>query len=182
MPTSNLALAPMVLHLVNLAATATREARTGAVESTLPISLLDVGPGRGKYGVLVPEYVTGPWELSAIEAEPSYITPVLDAIYDDLMLEDVLDLNSEALAYYDIVLMVDVLEHLPKPLALHLLDRINGHVVICTPEEWFQNPEADEYPSERHRSHWQAGDFPQHRVRDLSSLYGGLLVWLDRQP
>lgn len=177
MPTSNLALAPWVLHLVNLAAASVRIQRSSAAD---PIRLLDVGPGHGKYGVLIPEYVAGPWELGCIEAEQRYVTPRLSATYRTLLTGNVLDLSSWR--EWDIVLMVDVIEHLEKQPALDMLDRIPGHVVICTPVEWFQNPEAAEYPSERHRSLWRPSDFPQHRVRNISEQLGGHLVWLDAQP
>lgn len=68
MPTSNLELAPRIVRLV---------------ETADPHrSILDVGPGYGKYGILLREYLNRkPERLDAIEVEPSYVTPRLEALY-----------------------------------------------------------------------------------------------------
>lgn len=143
MPTSRLEVTPAALHLVWQVRPQDR-----------PLELLDVGPGLGKYGLLVREYVDRDAQVHAVEAEKRYITPRLEAIYDDVVYSDVTALPSGYLESFDVVLMIDVLEHLDAGDAATLLARIPGWVVICTPRDWFQNPEADEYPTERHRSHW----------------------------
>lgn len=142
-------------------------------------SVLDVGPGRGKYGVLLREYVAGVAIVDAVEAWEPYVTDRLQCIYDAVFVGDVCDWKEPALSY-DVVLMVDVLEHLTKPDGRALLDRIPGNVVICTPAEFFQNPEAEEIPPERHRSLWRVGDFrDDKRTRTCYvNAWGGLLVAL----
>lgn len=165
MPSSNLALAPAIVHLVWDAAQQSKVHR-----------ILDVGPGRGKYGLLLREYVDPTLVIDAVEAEQRYITPRLRAVYDSVFWEDVTHFNDR-LDNYDLVLMIDVIEHMSKITALELLERIKGWVVICTPQEWFQNPEHHEFPYEKHRSHWTAEDFGDRLEHDASQL-GGLLVRL----
>lgn len=168
MPTSNLALAPNVIHLVHLA----QPHR----------AVLDVGPGRGKYGILLREYLNEPPDvLDAVEAEPSYVTPRLRALYDSVFVADVRDMPDDALGRYDLVLMVDVIEHLDKNDGVELLRRIPGRVVVCTPEEFFSNGPGLP-PSEEHRSLWSRDDFAALRTidGDLSAL-GGIVVSLAPQ-
>ena len=159
MPSSNLTVAPLILHLVWQVRPLDR-----------PIRVVDVGPGHGKYGVLVREYVDADAEVVAIEAWQPYVDDFrLDCFYDDVIVADVLGALDAAdgifsrLAAADVVLMVDVIEHLPKEDALTLLDMIPGWVVVCTPRDYFANP-ADLPHTEAHISHWTADDFPADRL------------------
>lgn len=157
MPSSSLAVAGTIVNLVH-----TSGARR----------ILDVGPGFGKYGLLLREYVgsiddpnigrrVGPIELlDAVEAEARYVKamPWLRAIYDQVMVDvSIVDVPQGTLDAYDLVLMVDVLEHLDHDDGIDVLARIPGWIVVCTPRDFFQNPEADRgWETERHRSHWSA--------------------------
>lgn len=160
MPTSNLWLAPDVITLVDQAH---------------PKTMLDVGPGRGKFGVLAREYVPTLQHIAAVEAWKPYVTPMLYAIYDYVYVKDVRELSDDVLASFDLVLMSEVIEHIPKDEGLALLDRIPGHVVITTPLEFF--PSVDYPPTERHVSHWTLEDFGDRVEADASKL-GGIVVRL----
>ncbi len=135
-----------------------------------------MGPGWGKYGILLREYVDPDLIVDAVEAWEPYVTRRLEAAYDEVITADVCSF-FEPLADYDLVLMVDVLEHLEKADGLAVIDRIPGWIVICTPAEFFQNPEAVEIPPERHRSLWSVTDFGDRLEHDASQL-GGVLVRL----
>lgn len=172
MPTSALVVWPTLIHLC---------------WEVQPRRILDVGPGHGKAGILLREYIgterrgNGPIQrIDAIEAEPRYVEmfPWNEAVYDDLHRGDIVRQGSEMLAFYDLVLFADSIEHIDKAEALALLDRIPGRVVLSTPAAFFQNPEADEgWETERHRSHWALGDFAG-RVERVVHEHGGLLVRL----
>jgi 2-polyprenyl-3-methyl-5-hydroxy-6-metoxy-1,4-benzoquinol methylase len=161
MPTSNLALWPAIIHLV---------------WESHPKSVLDVGPGWGKAGILLREYVDPELEVDAVEAWDGYRTPRLQAVYDTLIGADVCELSDYELQRYDLVLMIEVIEHIEKDRALKLIDRIPGEVVVCTPEEFFENP-TDLPDTERHVSHWTASDFGKRLAGDHSQL-GAVLVKL----
>lgn len=169
MPSSNLVLAPAIL--------------TMAAE-VKPRRILDVGPGNGKYGLLVREYLPPLETLTAVEAELRYLDsfPWLDKIYDVLIPADVVEMTVDFLAMFDLVLMLDVLEHLDREAAVALLRRIPGRVIISTPRDFFQNPEADQgWETERHRSHWTGPEIAEIRpleVEDVAALdaIGAVLV------
>lgn len=134
--------------------------------------ILDVGPGFGKYGLLMREYLSvKPDRLDAVEAEGRYLTEFrwLAAIYDRIHNAYVENLPDDVLAEYDLVFMGDVLEHLDERVARRLLDRIPGRVVIATPRDFFQNPEWKTHPSEKHRSAWTAADFGDRVELDASN-------------
>lgn len=166
MPTSNLALAPAILNLV---ATAPAHA-----------TILDVGPGHGKYAVLVREYV-GPVErLDAVEAWEPYVEAFkLRDLYDEVIVEDVRFLGDADLARYDVVLMVDVLEHLEHVDGEALLRRIAGRVIVCTPASFFQNPEHLAIPPEAHRSVWTLEELAAIRPLEVGYVeLGGVIARL----
>lgn len=167
MPTSLLALAPEIVRL------------TWEVQ---PKNVLDIGPGWGKYGLLLRENFPRDHfvRIDAVEMEPSYIDgrqgAGLMGIYDELFDIDATLLPPEFFAGYDFVLMADVIEHMERDAALDLLARIPGRMLISTPVEFFHN--GDGLPeSETHRSHWTVEDFGD-RVEVDASQMGAVLVRL----
>jgi SAM-dependent methyltransferase len=143
-------------------------------------SVLDIGPGYGKYGLLLREYLGAGLEyVDAVEAESRYVGPRLFEIYDDVMVTDALRLEQAVYDRYDLVLLVDVIEHFTLTDGLSLLRRIHCPVVVTTPTRFFQNPESVEWPTEEHKSLWTIDDFPADRLWVSEPLEEeGLLVCL----
>lgn len=167
MPSSNLVLAPAIVAMV---------------AELEPNSVLDVGPGCGKYGLLLREYVRRDLRIVAVEAERRYAheLPWVSCLYDDVWWENVTAMERAAFDGFDVVLMIDVLEHLSRDEGERLLQRIVPPVIVCTPASFFQNPEADDYPTERHRSVWTAAEIaalrPLMREDIDAQRIGGVLV------
>lgn len=144
-----------------------------------PGSVLDIGAGYGKYGVLFRECLAKHPRVVAIEAWEPYVEPHrLRGIYDEVHVTDVMLASDELLNSCDAVYMGDVIEHLAKPDAFALLDRIRCPIVINTPEHFFHN--GDGLPwTETHRSHWTLNDFHSTgRVLRETVDIGGLIVTL----
>lgn len=124
-----------------------------------PKKILDVGPGYGKYGVLLKEYLESDPIIDAVEAwEPYVIDHNLRGIYNQVYVSDVCDLPQDVLDQYELVNMGDVIEHIEKERALNLIDRISGWIIIATPFEHFYTDEGLP-PTEAHISHWTEKDF-----------------------
>lgn len=196
MPSSNLAVAPAIIHYL-------WELRPAAV----PIRVVDIGPGWGKYAVLIREYVDAAATIDAVEAWGPYVSSHrLAALYDhvweldatalapllapsfvpDPTLPTALYAAANAIVDADCVLMVDVIEHMPKAAALALLGALPGHVVVCTPRDYFANP-PDLPHTEAHVSHWTPDDFHQTGRMDrfdvgLHDSLGAILVRLGPRP
>lgn len=152
------------------------------IAKTKPRTVLDVGPGYGKYGPIIREYCHPTPQVDAVEAWPAYVEKHgLRGIYRNLYEADVMTLDPEILAQYDTVFMGDVIEHLAKDDALKLIARIPGHIVINTPEHFFHN--GDNLPwTETHRSHWEYQDFlGTGRLEFYTVMHAGQLVHLGKR-
>lgn len=142
------------------------------VTAAEPQSILDVGPGFGKYGVLLREvlevaqnrYYRSTWQvkIDAVEAFPQYQNPLYAYVYDGLYYGEVTNLIDQ-LPFYDVVLLIDVLEHFVKEEGLRLVRRLLQHtgkrLIISTP--LYPSPQK-EYAGnayEEHRSRWNLVDF-----------------------
>jgi hypothetical protein len=90
-----------------------------------PYSILDVGAGTGKYGLLFREYLDwnygrlnrDEWQytIDAVEIDESYITPVHSYVYNKITIANWLSPVVDCRDYqpYDLIFMGDVLEHWP---------------------------------------------------------------------
>ncbi|OIO62389.1 hypothetical protein COT48_00175 [Candidatus Woesearchaeota archaeon CG08_land_8_20_14_0_20_47_9] len=132
-----------------------------------PSSILDVGVGFGKYGVLCREYLElgdGREEydkflrrIDGIEAFKNYITPLHRFIYDHIYIGDVLDLIDKLKFNYDLVLIIDVLEHLSKHKGRILINKLlekHGSVLISTPRYIGIQKDVFNNPYEEHKAQW----------------------------
>jgi len=142
-----------------------------------PRTVLDVGAGYGKFGVLAREY-GGAERVDAIDANAPRFP-----VYDRVFLGDIRDLDRVLPEgeRWDLALFVDVIEHLEKAEGYRVLDQLAGRagrVLVTTP--WgFRPQEIPGMPYETHRSGWYPGDFgkryrllkwavfPGHRTRYL---------------
>jgi SAM-dependent methyltransferase len=168
------------------------------VRELQPKSILDVGKGLGKYGLLIQEYfgiddrcAPDPTRrvveqsrliLDAVESEPNFLWPHLQHFYRKVFVGRVENL-LESLPTYDLVLMIDVIEHIEKKSARDVVERFlaqDSVVVVSSPTKFFYQ---DNFGSadEAHVSHWTKKDFrfcsSQWQRVGSSSIYV-----LSRQP
>jgi SAM-dependent methyltransferase len=166
-----------------------------------PTSVLDVGIGLGAYGFLVSqaldadrllpegEHSSRLW-LAGIEGFEGYIGDLQRSIYDEIHIGDLLDLlpsfQTEA---FDLVLVVDVLEHVAPervPEVLEHVTRIGATVVVSTPLLWAEQGPILSNEFERHRSHPRRADFKKVGFRtfipdsaSLIAVYAKDQDWLE---
>jgi 2-polyprenyl-3-methyl-5-hydroxy-6-metoxy-1,4-benzoquinol methylase len=139
------------------------------VDKLSPTSVLDVGVGIGKIGFLLREqldWVAGrltkdQWtaRIDGVEVF-DYQSPLHDWVYDNILRADILDMFEDVRGY-DLVVLSDVLEHIPKVQADEMLRRLaatNRNLIIATPLHFFEQ-EVGGNPFERHLSHWTLRDF-----------------------
>lgn len=153
-----------------------------------PRSVLDLGCGYGKYGALLREYLDGhggvlnpedpEWKGTLIigyEAFEQYRNPMWE-FYDQVFVQDFTD--SVSLWYggndYDLVLMIDSLEHLEREAGSKLLQHLvedNKNVIVSCPDGDY--PQGAVYGNEYecHRSVWRRQDFER---RGAKILYHGV--------
>jgi len=141
------------------------------IEQETPQSILDIGVGFGKYGLLCREVLELPyqryhksqWQLQidGVEIFPGYRNPIHDYVYDRVFYGDIRELAGD-LSLYDVVLLVDVLEHLTKEDGYQLIKRILTHtlkaLIISTPLNVLPQGRYLGNLYESHRSRWTAVD------------------------
>lgn len=137
-----------------------------------PRSVLDVGAGYGKYGLLAREF-GGAERVDAIDANPPRF-PVFDHVYlgDLRQLDSVLPADAPV---YELAMFIDVIEHLEKADAWAFLEKLTKRarkVLITTP--WgFRPQEIPGMPWETHRSGWYPWEFgSRYRVHRWSVFPG----------
>ncbi|MEE9297264.1 MAG: class I SAM-dependent methyltransferase [Phycisphaerae bacterium] len=150
-----------------------------ATRQVKPRSILDVGVGFGKYGLLFREYLDV-WDarelaqtkrdawtmrIDGIEIYPEYLTPIHDFIYDKMHIGHALEIIDE-LGQYDLIFMGDVLEHFEKRAGELMINKMYEHADKCVlltfptnapPREGFWGNKE-----EAHLSVWTRDDFRRY--------------------
>lgn len=142
------------------------------VKKLNPKSILDIGVGFGKYGLLFRDLLEIPFEryskdswqvkIDGVEAFETYRNPIYDFAYDSIYFGNILTL-IDTLPCYDCITLIDVIEHFTKEDGLRLIEKLIAHcnkgVIISTP---FYPDKQDEYLGnkfEQHQSVWSIVDF-----------------------
>jgi SAM-dependent methyltransferase len=133
-----------------------------------PSSLLDVGVGFGKFGFLAREYLElwdgreayNDWQrrVDGIEAHAAYITPLQRQLYNDIHIGDARQILPRLQHRYDLVLLVDIIEHFSLKDGTALLQqclRVGRNLLVVTPRNFFPQQAAFGNDFEKHQFHWK---------------------------
>lgn len=164
------------------------------VSTLRPKRVLDIGKGFGKYAFLIHEYVgiasdkkiynqSTMRELSqvlidAVEVDDDLMLPHLNHLYTNVYVEDVRNIYAE-LGPYDLVMMIDVIEHIDKEQAIIIVKNFlkkNSVMVIASPIKFF-GQSLYQSKFENHISHWARSDFETLGFVDMQR-YGDGAVYL----
>ena len=175
MPTSQYNQISEIIHLIYL---------------TNPEKLLDIGVGFGKYGYLSREYlelwdrrdnIYDDWKrrIDGIEVFVKYISPVHNLIYNNIYIGNAIDILPTLNVKYDLILLVDVLEHFHCKDGLLLLqecEKRSRNVLISVPID--MNPQEDSFgnPYEKHKFQWEKKHFKMFRNKFFLPNIGGSLI------
>jgi 2-polyprenyl-3-methyl-5-hydroxy-6-metoxy-1,4-benzoquinol methylase len=138
-----------------------------------PKSILDIGCGNGKYGLLCYERLNL-WDtnnlnnkrvtIDAIEGFKDYITPVHEYIYNKIYINEVFEAFKNINKKYDLILLIDILEHFSREqgerLVIECLEA-SRNLIISTPKNIGNQKEAFCNPLEVHRTQWGQEEFSQ---------------------
>ena len=139
-----------------------------------PKSILDYGMGFGKFGFLAREYLDvindrlhkKEWQVTidGIDAFEGYLSPAQGYIYNSITIcSDFIEDKK-----YDVVLFIDVIEHMAKGRGQILLDRllcVCKNLIMSTPSEW--SPEKSVNPFDTHIVLWNIDDFQKYQYEIL---------------
>lgn len=136
-------------------------------------SVLDVGCGQGAVGYLLRRLPGGSTaHIVGVDCWPEYTNFCRRyGFYDELVTADIR--NFEVERQFDIVVAVEVLEHLKREDGLSVLDRLEGStrelIIVSTPNGPDYREPVGGVPSEAHLSSWRVQDFRRrgYSVRGL---------------
>ncbi len=142
---------------------------TDWINKLQPKKVLDIGVGNGRYGFLCRDILDTPFEdhpnriiLEGIEGYEKYITDIHRILYDKIYFGNCLQLIDEMKDDYDLILLIDVIEHMDKEdgmLFLQKLIKKSRNVIIGTPKGFTTQDDVYGNELERHRSGWLPSDF-----------------------
>ena len=150
-----------------------------------PTSILDIGVGNGKYGVLFREYLDGHYQghafhdpktwtlkMHGLEIFEEYLTTLHYYVYDKITVVDSVDYvrDYQGIMKYDLIFMGDFIEHLDKEVGRQLIQDLSkrllktgGALLISTPnfDTQIDNSECAVFGnlSEVHKCRWLPADF-----------------------
>jgi 2-polyprenyl-3-methyl-5-hydroxy-6-metoxy-1,4-benzoquinol methylase len=168
-----------------------------AVAAYKPTSILDVGPGFGKWGFLLREYLecnqVGPiaavdrtkrsLRIDAVEVYAPYITDLHRLLYDRIIIGDISEI-CDTLGEYDVILMIDVLEHLPRKVAVRTVNvlaaKAGKGVIVATPNGEYVQGEVFGNIHEHHVDTWTAKQLRRQLHAQVLVTGGQLLACVSR--
>ena len=142
-----------------------------------PTSILDLGSGFGKYGVLMRDY-TDIWQnryrkdswitkIDAVEGFRWYITGnCLYGVYSHVFVMDIMEFMWTTKQCYDLILCIDVLEHFEKQVGRELVRLIAGkkgrEAFICLPIKVGDQKATYGNQLEVHKSSWTKEELEEY--------------------
>jgi len=142
-----------------------------------PQTILDIGVGFGKFGLLCREYMDvydkkayGKWytRIDGIEVWPHSILSHHEQIYDNIYIGNCINVLPLIKIKYDVILMIDVLEHMRKKdgyKCVELIkDKCNRAIFQVPIGDWPQGAIFGN-PYEVHISSWQ-----ENELRSLGDI------------
>ena len=141
------------------------------IKESQPKSVLDVGVGFGKYGFLAREFLDlwdgrekySDWRVrvDGIEVFEEYLTPVHKFVYNKIHIGNALETLPKLKERYDLILLIDVVEHVERDEAIKLLKqcaKIGRDMIISTPKDIGIQTDSFDNHFETHKFQWQAKD------------------------
>lgn len=155
----------------------------GLIRKLNPHSILDVGIGFGRWGILFREFLEiwehskydGAWErtIDGVEIFPGYIKDYHKYFYTNIYQTDALDFLRKTDKNYDLINFGDVIEHFEKEQGEELLKLAvekAKYVLASIPigKHWEQKGSRNPY--EEHKSVWYNRDFIRYKYCKIKSF------------
>ena len=133
-------------------------------------TILDVGCGQGLPMELIKMRMRPKYTMGVDLFEPYIKEAKLKKIHNEYMLQDIKKLSFPDKSF-DVVIALQVLEHLTKEEAWQLLNRMEKiarkQVVVATPIGHMHHPEVDGNPLQAHKSAFHPQDFQKRGYKVL---------------
>ncbi|MBZ0204515.1 MAG: class I SAM-dependent methyltransferase [Ignavibacteria bacterium] len=154
-----------------------------------PQSILDIGIGFGRWGILFREFLEiwdgakydGKWQrvIDGVEIYPGYIKDYHRYFYNNIYTDDALRFLGSTVNKYDLINLGDVVEHFSKTDGEELIKFAmtkGKYVLINIPigKHW-QQAGSEINPYEAHKSIWYNNDFTKYRHNIIKTFNDNVL-------
>jgi len=143
---------------------------TIASQHLATLDVLDLGIGKGEFGKFIKDNVGIPIRLTGVEAFAKCRSECWSC-YDALHIEDIRAFIKRETGTFDVVLLMDVLEHLERPEGPALLNYAIGHarhsVFLSTPISRYPQGALRGNPYQQHISLWTDAELRDLGFREL---------------
>jgi hypothetical protein len=176
MPTSNISQITDIMELIYF---------------TNPRSILDIGVGFGKYGFLSREFLElmdgrkkyNDWKVNivGIEAFKDYLTQVHDFIYDKIYLGNVIDILPTINNKFDMILLIDVLEHFDFRDGIKILNickEKSDYMIVSTPKDIGIQQDSFNNTFEIHKFQWNKSHFAIFKEKIFIPNYDSIICYI----
>ncbi len=154
-----------------------------------PASILDVGVGFGRWGILFREFLEiwengnydGKWELviDGIEIFPAYIQDYHKFFYNEIIIGDALEVLEKSERHYGLINFGDIIEHFTKPDGERLikiaLDKAEVLLINIPIGKHWKQQGTSYNPYEEHKSVWYNNDFTKFKYHKIKSFQDSTL-------
>jgi len=128
------------------------------------IKILDLGIGYGDFGELIKNNSQQKTEITGVEIWEKYKNPKW-SYYDKIIIGDILKFIKTQSTIFDIILLLDVLEHFDRKDGLALIKQLkaitNGLLIISTPVTKCPQGSCQGNSYETHRYIWKEKELKQ---------------------
>jgi spermidine synthase len=141
---------------------------SSVIRQLKPRTVLDIGPGAGKYGNMV-KAIDKNIKIEAVEIDRSYVKKFkLDTVYDKIHIKPVQKfIDSHHESEYDLIIFGDVIEHLKKSEGVDALNFFvyrSKNIIVQWPHAYLQNA-WEGHVHESHISVWGKSDFSNFKFK-----------------
>lgn len=157
------------------------------LKEAMPSYVWDIGPGEGTYAELLKDTDMF-WESlwTAVEIWEPYVKQYdLWEKYDNVLIQDVRELDWSRLRHDSVVILGDVLEHMPEDDARQVIVKAKQHarwILVSLPIVHAPQGEVNGNPYEAHLKHWTFDEMHEAMGRCMAFKGHTLgLFWWDRE-
>ena len=124
----------------------------------------------GSFGKRIKTEIKSTTNLVGVEVWDKYRNPRWD-FYDSIVMENIIAFIESDQRLFDLILLIDVLEHFDRGTGLSLLEKLKlktrRALIVSTPLTTYPQGEFGGNPYEKHRSTWSETDLEAVGLRQI---------------
>lgn len=154
--------------------------KTVSSKNLKKIEILDLGCGYGNFGKLIKKNIKIPVKITGVDIWEKYRNRRW-SYYNKIVIKDIKDFLRKNKKKFDIVLLIDVLEHLDKKDGERVLKKIikisRKAAIISTPVAKYPQKKVFGNPYEKHRYIWKESEILKKGFKRIMNKRILMVYW-----